>query len=115
MDDDGFFDFIRGSLLPMMQPFEGRSPISVLIMDNCSVHISEVKELLKQVGIVLFLPPYSPDLNPVEEAFSYIKNYLRKHDQLLQAIVDSTDVIQAAIDSITTDHCNSWISHSGYM
>ena len=85
---------------------------TLLITDNCSVHhISEVKELLKQAGIVLlFLPPYSPDLNPVEEAFSYIKNYLRKHDQLLQAIVDSTDVIQAAIDSITTDHCNSWIS-----
>ena len=116
VDGDAFFDYLRGSLLPMLQPFDGSSPNSILIMDNCSIHhISKVKELARQSGIVLlFLPPYSPDLNPVEEAFSYIKNYLRKHDQLLQVISDPTDVIQAAIDSITPDHCNGWINHSGY-
>ena len=74
----------------MMHPVDGSSPNSILIMNNCSIHhISEVKELMRQSGIVmLFLPPYSPDLNPVEEAFSYIKNYLQKHDQLLQVIPD---------------------------
>ena len=110
-------NFLRGNLVPMMQPFDGSSPNSILIMDNCSVHhISAVKDLLQQAGILLlFLPPYSPDLNPIEEAFSYVKNYLRKHDQLLQAIVDPTDVIQAAIDSITQDHTNAWINHSGYI
>ena len=116
MNGETFFDFARGSLLPMMQPFDGRSPHSILIMDNCSIHhVAEVKNLFQQAGIVvLFLPPYSPDLNPVEEAFSYVKNYLRKHDQLLQAIPDPTDVIQAALDSITPEHCNGWINHSGY-
>lgn len=99
----------------MMQSFDGSSSNSVLIMDNCSIHhVSKLKELVRQSGIVLlFLPPYSPDLNPIEEAFSYIKNYLRKHDQLLQAIPDQTDVIQEAIDSITPAHCNGWINHSG--
>ena len=116
VNGDVFFDYLLGSLLPMMQPFDGSSPNSILIMDNCSIHhISKVKERAQQSGIVLlFLPPYSPDLNPVEEAFSYIKNYLRKHDQLLQAIPDPTDVIQSAIDSITPTHCNGWIDHSGY-
>jgi len=45
---------------------------------------------------MLFLPPYSPDLNPLEEAFSYIKQYLRKHDELLQALRDPRDVIMQA-------------------
>ena len=114
MNGDTFFDFARGSLLPMMQPFDGRSPHSILIMDNFSIHhVAEVKDLFQQAGIVvLFLPPYSPDLNPVEEALSYVKNYLRKHDQLLQAI---SDIIQAALDSITPEHCNGWINHSGYI
>ena len=81
-------------------------------MDSCSVHhVNEVREVLRQAGIlVLFLPPFSPDLNPLEEAFSYIKQYLRKHDELLQAIRDLTDVIMQAFQSITARHCNSWIS-----
>ena len=116
MNGDTFFDFVRSSLLPMMQQFDGSSPHSILVMDNCSIHhVAEVKELFQGAGIVLlFLPPYSPDLNPVEEAFSYVKNYLRKHDELLQAISDPTDIIQAALDSITPENCNAWINHSGY-
>ena len=86
-----------------MRPFDGISPHSTLIMDNCSVHhVNKVREVLQQAGIlVLFLPPYSPDLNPLEEAFSYIKQYLRQHDELLQAIRDPTDVIMQAFQSIT--------------
>ena len=117
INGDRFFDFIRGKLLPMMRPFDGQSPNSVLVMDNCSIHhITEVKQFLQQSGIlVLFLPPYSPDSNPIEEAFSYVKGYLRKHDVLLQSLHNPTTVIQAALDSITSEHCNSWISHSGYL
>ena len=116
VNGDNFFDFIRGTLIPHMRPFDGVSPHSILIMDNCSVHhVNEVREVLQQAGIlVLFLPPYSPDLNPLEEAFSYIKQYLCKHDELLQAIRDPTDVIMQAFQSITAKHCNSWISHAQY-
>ena len=116
VNGERFYDFIRGTLIPVMRPFNGVNSHSVLVMDNCSIHhIIEVKEILRGSGIVLlFLPPYSPDLNPLEEAFSYIKAYLRKHDDLLQAVQNPSDVIQAAFDSITTDHCNSWITHAGY-
>ena len=84
VNGDVFYDFLRGELFPKMQPFPG--PNSVAIMDNCSVHhVQEVKELAKQLGIViLYLPPYSPDYNPIEETFSYVKTYLRRHDELLQ-------------------------------
>ena len=117
VNGDSFFDFIRGTLIPHMRPFDGISPHSILIMDNCSVHhVNEVREVLQQAGIlVLFLPPYSPDLNPLEEAFSYVKQYLRRHDELLQAISDPIDVIKKAFQSITVEHYNSWISHASYV
>jgi transposase len=52
----------------------------VVVMDNLSAHKGErVKELIEQRGCeLLYLPPYSPDLNPIEEAFSKVKRILRK-------------------------------------
>ena len=69
------FDFVRSSIIPNMLPFDGANARSILIMDNASVHhITELVELLRQAGIlVFFLPPYSPDLNPIEESYSYVK------------------------------------------
>ena len=53
-------------------PYGGVNPHSVVIPDNCAIHhILEVWPMLEEVGVpVHFLPPYSPDLNPIEEAFS---------------------------------------------
>lgn len=109
-----FFDYVRGSLIPNMMPFDGISPRSIAKMDNLSVHhVSEVLHVFHQARIlVLFLPPYSPDLNPIEEAFSYVKSYLRKHSELLQAIPNPQDVIRTAFHSITAEHCQSWIHHT---
>ena len=79
LNGEKFYDFLRGTLIPMMRLFDGTNPHSVLILDNCSVHhTEEVTELLTGAGIIVFfLPPYSPDLNPIEEAFSYVKQYLK--------------------------------------
>ena len=111
-----FFDFLWGTLTPHLMPFNGANPHSVLILDNCSIlHIVEVKDLLHQAGIlVLFLPPYSPDLNPIEEAFNYVKAYLKKYDVLLQSGAPLPTVIDAGFESISKDHCNAWITDSGY-
>ena len=58
-----------------MNSFDGLSAKSILVLDNCSIHhVDEVLEVFRSTGIfVMFLLPYSPDYNPVEEAFSYIK------------------------------------------
>ena len=71
-DSDLFYDFIRGSLIPQMNMFDGVSEKSIVIMDNCSIHhVAEVKRMFMDSGIaVFFLPPYSPDYNPIEETFS---------------------------------------------
>ena len=63
---------------------------------------------------VIYLPPYSPDLNPIEEAFSYIKYYLKEHDEVLQLVRNPINVLQAAFDSITSEKSKGWIAHCGY-
>ena len=117
VDSDHFYDFVRGSLIPQMHPFDGSSPKSIVIMDNCSIHhVSEVKQLFDAVGVlVFFLPPYSPDYNPIEETFSYVKYYLKQHDQLIQTIGNPEVIVKAAFNSITPSHCKGWIDDCGYQ
>ena len=81
-------DFIRGSLVAQMQSLNVESTTSVVLMDNCSIHDTElVMDLLKEAGIVvIFLSPYSPYYNPIELVFVYTKAYLKHHDELLQAL-----------------------------
>ena len=72
-------------------------------------------QMLQDAGIlVIFLPPYSPDLNPAEELFSLVKYYLKEHDEVLQAVNDPKAILTAAFNSITSQDCLGWIHHSGY-
>ncbi len=109
MNGEKFYDFIQGNLIPNMHPFPGAQ--SILIMDNCSIHdVREAKELLESAGIVvILLPPYSPDYNPVEELFSYVKHFLKDHDETLQVTNNLTDILKSAFESVTVAHCNGWI------
>ena len=70
-----FLEFVHGTLIPEMEPFDGSIRKSIVILDNCSVHhTADVKQAFNDAGIlVIYLPPYSPDLNPIEETFSYVK------------------------------------------
>ena len=117
VNSDFFYDFVRGSLIPQMHPFDGSSPKSIVIMDNCSIHhVSEVKQLFDAVGIVvIFLPLYSSDYNPIEQTFSYIKYYLKQHDDLIQSIENPEVILQAAFAAITPSHCKGWIDNCGYQ
>ncbi|KZT21220.1 hypothetical protein NEOLEDRAFT_1073828 [Neolentinus lepideus HHB14362 ss-1] len=69
----------------------------------------------------MFLPPYSPDLNPIEEAFAFIKSYLRCHGKAFWSAVEAGGkerpymFLYEALDQITLDMVKGWISHSGYM
>ena len=104
-----FFDFLRGTLVPNMQLFDGSNSNSILIMDNCSIHhIDIAKDLLLDAGILLiYLPPYSPDFNPVEQVFSCVKYYLKCHDEILQTAPDPCfmSILQAAFDNVTETDC----------
>jgi len=65
---DNFYSFVEKHLLPCLLPFDGINRYSVVIMDKCSIHhLSSVVKMIEEVGaIVHFLPPYSPDLMPIE-------------------------------------------------
>ena len=69
-----FVDYLRNILIPTL------SPDSIVVMDNMrSHHTQAVKDLLEQAGVqYLYLPPYSPDLNPIEKMWSKLKAFLRK-------------------------------------
>ncbi len=113
-----FFDFVRTLLIPQMLPFDGENinARSIVVLDNCSIHhVQHVIDLFAAAGIlVLFLSPYSPDYMPIEETFSYVKYYLKKHVDLWELLDDPKPLIQAAFASINCQLCNSWISDCGY-
>ena len=75
----------------------------VVVMDNLTAHKGErVRELIEERGCeLLYLPPYSPDLNPIEEAFSKVKRILRKAEsRTREALVEA---IGAAISAVTAN------------
>ena len=95
-------------LLPALE--EG----DVVVMDNLSVHKSEaVRELIEGTGAkILYLPPYSPEFNPIEEAFSKIKNLLRKAGaRAREALVEA---IGQALSKVTEEDARAFFEHCGY-
>jgi transposase len=86
----------------------------VVVMDNLSAHKRErVKELIEARGCeLLYLPPYSPDLNPIEEAFSKVKRILRKAEsRMREALVEA---IGGAISAVTAKDARGFFEHCGY-
>ena len=79
IDGKTFYDFVQRCLLPILKPFNSRS---VVVMDNASIHHpNKVVKAIQESGAILrFLPPYSPDLNPIEEVFSKVKYFLRENE-----------------------------------
>ena len=111
-----FLDFVRKCLLPILMPFDGVSPKSIVILDNASIHhVDCVVDTIQSVGaLVRFLPPYSPDMNPIEEVFAEIKEYLQANDSVFQATSSPRTMILMAFASVTVHNCESYIRHAGY-
>jgi transposase len=78
-NNEEFYDWVNEDLLPLCSPFPG--PRSIICLDNLSIHINDrIRELVESHGCLLwFLPPYSPDYNPIELTFSVLKAWMRRH------------------------------------
>ena len=74
VDGDKFQKFLEEKLSAVLLPFNGSNTNSIVIMDNASIHhVDGVVALLETLGVLVFyLPPYSPELNPIEELFSKV-------------------------------------------
>jgi transposase len=107
-DSEVFEAYVEHFLAPTLT--EGQ----VVVLDGLGAHRTDrVRELIEERGAdLLFLPSYSPDLNPIEEAFSKIKNIVRKAGaRTREALVEA---ICKAISAITLEDVAGWFAHCGY-
>jgi transposase len=89
-------------------------PGQVVVMDNLSSHKgSRVRELLEERGCeLIYLPPYSPDLNPIEEAFAKLKALVRRAGaRTCEALMEA---MGRALDALTASDARGFFEHRGY-
>jgi transposase len=107
-DGDVFLAYLEQVLCPKLQAGD------VVVMDNLSAHkVEGVRQLIESSGAeLLYLPPYSPDFNPIEKAWSKLKQLLRA------AKARSTEVLEQAVaevlKAITAENAVAWFRHCGY-
>ena len=108
IDGDSFAIYVEKVLLPTLRPDD------IVIMDNLGSHKGKIiRRLIRSVGAkLLFLPKYSPDLNPIEQVFAKLKHLLRK------AAARTVETVCAAIGELlgdfTKDECANYFKNSGY-
>jgi transposase len=108
MNGEAFRAYVEHALVPELKPGD------IVILDNLSSHKdAEAARLIAAAGAqLLFLPPYSPDLNPIEMMFAKLKQLLRR------AEARTVETLYAAIgrllDEITPAECSNYIRHCGY-
>jgi transposase len=117
VNGEKFIEYFCQCVLPIIMPFDGQNPRSIVVMDNASIHhLDKVHEIITGVGAKLcFLPPYSPDLMPLEEVFSKVKYFLKANDSAYLCTSSPEDMVKIAFSTITQDNCINYIKHAGYM
>ena len=103
-----FETYLEQVLAPSLRPGQ------VIVVDNLSAHKGgRVREIVKEAGCdLVYLPPYSPDSNPIEEAFSKVKGLLRKAQaRTREALIGA---IGRALDAVTTRDIRGFFGHCGY-
>jgi len=107
-DGDAFLLYVERFLCPTLKRGQ------IVVMDNLQVHkMKKVRELIEGRGCrLMFLPSYSPDFNPIEEAFSKIKALLRKAKvRSFEALVEATGT---ALLAVTKEDARGFFAHRGY-
>jgi transposase len=108
MDSPTFLAYVEQVLVPTLRPGD------VVVLDNLAVHKQpEVWTAIEQVGArVQFLPPYSPDFNPIELAFAKLKAFLRAARP--RNFDEVCNLIAIALELFTPDECAAYVRHCGY-
>ena len=108
INGESFQGYVEQVLLPSLNPGD------IVIMDNLPAHkVDEVRETIEAAGAELrYLPPYSPDLNPIEQSFAKLKAMLRKAQE--RTIPGLYDRIGNILDLFKPDECGRYFKNSGY-
>ena len=108
LNGDMFLAYVREFLIPTLKSGD------IVVMDNLSSHkVSGIADAIEAVGAkVMYLPPYSPDFNPIELMWSKVKAILRKLKVRAKELLD--DAIAFALDAVSSHDVHGWFSHDGY-
>lgn len=108
LDGDAFAAYVQQVLVPTLQPGQ------VVILDNLNVHKrTDIRARIEQAGATLvFLPAYSPDFTPIEQAFSKLKTALRRAQARTQEALEVA--IAEALAAISAADALHWFRHAGY-
>lgn len=108
MNGAAFLAYVEQVLVPTLRPGD------IVVMDNLPAHKPPaIRAAIERAGAELcFLPPYSPDFNPIEMAFSKVKAILKK--AAARTVTSLWDAIRDAIDAVTTDDCRGFFTAAGY-
>jgi len=108
MDGDAFRAYVAQVLVPQLKTGD------IVIMDNLPAHrVSGIREAIAAGGArLIYLPPYSPDFNPIEMAFAKIKAFLRA--AAARTIPDLWNALTSALDAFTPNECRNYFAAAGY-
>jgi transposase len=103
-----FYGYIEQCVVPTLQPGD------ILFMDNLSAHkVAGLEELIRSCGAhLIYLPPYSPDFNPIELVWSKVKSILRRLKA--RTFPDLIEALQQALLAISPHDIHAWFAHCGY-
>jgi len=108
MNGDAFLVYVEKILVPALNPGD------IVIMDNLAAHkVQGVRAQIEAAGAaLLYLPPYSPDLNPIEMAFAKLKALLRAAAE--RSVEALWSRIGQLLDAFSADECLNYLRHAGY-
>jgi transposase len=108
-DSMAFLSFVQTMLVPELRSGH------IVIMDNVNFHKhAQVREAIERTGArLLFLPPYSPDLSPIELMWSKLKHYLKK--KAARTVTDFHQALLEAFENLTDYDFEAWFDDCGYM
>ena len=88
-----------------------------MFADNAAIHkVPGVRALIEGAGaLLIYLPPYSPDMNPIEEAFSKVKHYIRMNDVVMEYLDNPEHLITEAFSTLTASDCYGYFHHCEYV
>ena len=108
INGERFRAYVEQFLVPSLKPGD------IVILDNLGSHKGKaVRQAIRGVGAHrLFLPPYSPDLNPIEQAFAKLKHWLRRAQA--RSIAQTHDAVADTLKRFTPDECAAYFRNAGY-
>jgi len=109
MNGNAFLAYVEQVLAPTLRPGE------IVVLDNLSAHkVPGVREAIEAAGAsLLYLPPYSPDFNPIEQLFAKLKALLRKAAE--RSVEGLWSRIAALLSAFTSEECANYFRNAGYV